>query len=190
MNAADATATLKRARRGDADAVEAMLPLVYDELHALARACFRRERVEHTLQPTALVHEAYLRLIDDSAVAWQDRTHFFGIAARSMRQILVEHARRHLAEKRGGDRVAVTLSGHLASDEEECLDLLDLNEALTELAGHDARKAEVVELRFFSGLTVEEVAAALGASLTTVERDWRMARAWLRRRLGRAERGS
>jgi len=187
MNATSATAILKNARRGDSAAIEAILPLVYDELHALARACFRRERVEHTLQPTALVHEAYLRLIDETAVEWQDRTHFFGIAARSMRQILVEHARRHLAVKRGGDRVAVTLSDRLGDDEQESLDLLDVNQALTELARYDARKARVVELRFFSGLTVEEVAATLDASLTTVERDWRMARAWLRRRLRRAE---
>jgi RNA polymerase sigma factor (TIGR02999 family) len=138
------------------------------------------------LQPTALVHEAYLRLIDETAVEWNDRTHFFGIAARSMRQILVEHARRRLAGKRGGNRVAVTLSEGLSDDKQESLDLLDLSQALTELAEYDARKARVVELRFFSGLTVEEAAAAVGASRTTVEEDWRMARAWLKRWFKRA----
>jgi RNA polymerase sigma factor (TIGR02999 family) len=188
MNTADplaATAILRRARRGDPRAIEAFLPLVHDKLHELALQLFRRERVEPTLQPTALVHEVYLRLIDGTAVEWNDRTHFFGIAARSLRQILVEHARRRMAEKRGRDRVAVTFSESLRDDERECLDLLDLDSALDELAKYDARKARVVELRFFSGLTVDEVASALGASPTTVERDWRMARAWLERWLKR-----
>jgi RNA polymerase sigma factor (TIGR02999 family) len=164
--------------------LDALVPVVYDELRALAAAVMSHERRAHTLQPTALANEAYLRLIDATNVAWKGRAQFLAIAARAMRQILVDHARARAAAKRGGDRLRVTLSdtstGGLGRPE---LDLLDLDEALAELAAADPRKAQVVELRFFAGLKMKEVAELLEVSQTTAEDDWYFARAWLRRRL-------
>lgn len=165
--------------------LDELLPLVYDELRQLAAAILRHERPGHSLQPTALVNEAYLRLIDATRVEWQGRAQFLALAGRSMRQILVDHARARDAEKRGGDRVRVTLvddAGGVRGPQE--LDLLDVDEALEELASLDARKARVVELRFFAGLEMREIAEVLRVGTTTAEDDWYFARAWLRRRLG------
>lgn len=168
---------------GDASARERMLPLVYDELRRLAAGYLRRERAGHTLQPTALVHEAYLRLIDQRRADWTNRAQFVGLAAVMMRRILVNHARDRLAAKRGGaaDRLPLTLAGEPAGSPE--IEVLELHQALDRLAERDRRKAEIVELRFFGGLTMEEIAAAVGVSLATVEREWQFARAWLRREL-------
>ncbi len=166
---------------------EELLPLVYERLRSLARRMIARERPGHTLQPTALVHEAYLKLVDQSRVDWRGRTHFFAVGARAMRRLLVDHARGRHRAKRGGGWARVTLAEGIPSFGEGGLDadqLLDLDEALTRLAVLDAREAEVVELRFFGGLTVPEVAHLLGVSQRTVEGDWTHARAWLRRELG------
>lgn len=171
------------AGRGDPGAFDRLVPIVYDELRRLAGAYLRRERVDHTLQPTALAHEAWLRLVDATRVAWRDRAQFLAIAARTMRQILVDHARAHQAQKRGGDAVRVTLSDTPAGVGRPDLDVLAVEEALQALAELDERKARVVELRFFGGLTETEAAHALGVSQTTVENDWRFARAWLSGRL-------
>jgi RNA polymerase sigma factor (TIGR02999 family) len=180
-DAADTTLILQQARGGDPDAVKALLPLVYDELRSIAANYLRNERAQHTLQPTALIHEAYIRLIDQKSVAWEDRMHFCSVAARFMRQILVDHARRRGAIKRGGDRQAVTLDGALAHCEAQGVDVIDLNDALEALSALDERKSQVVELRFFGGLTCAEIARVLGIAEKTVEADWYMARAWLKR---------
>jgi RNA polymerase sigma factor (TIGR02999 family) len=164
-----------------------LLPVVYDELRALAAAHMRRERREHTLQPTALANEVYLRLVDETKVAWQGRAQFLAIAARAMRQILIEHARARKAAKRGGDRLRVTLSDTSTDDTGAVLDLLDLHDALDALADVDARKAQIIELRFFAGLTIPEIADLLALGVTTVEDDWYLARAWLRRRMAAPE---
>ncbi len=176
------------ASRGDADAVAKLLPLVYDQLRGLAGRYLGQERTDHTLQPTALVHEAYLKLVDDRAIDYNGRTHFIGIAARAMRQVLIDHARHDRAIKRGGGRGRITLDNVLGFPEGTAVDFSHLTEALDRLAGLDDRKAGVVELRFFGGLTNEEVAQALGVSASTVERDWRVARAWLRRELSKSDR--
>jgi RNA polymerase sigma factor (TIGR02999 family) len=177
------TVLLERWGGGDEGALEELLPLVYAELRRLAGAYLRREREGHTLQPTALVNEAYLKLVDQRDARWQNRAHFFGVAAQLMRRILVDHARTRKAEKRGGSRFAVTL-GHAdevsASPE---TDLLAVHEALERLAALDPQQARVVELRFFGGLSIEEAAEVLGVGHATVEREWKMARAWLRREL-------
>jgi RNA polymerase sigma factor (TIGR02999 family) len=170
---------------GDERALEELTPLVYEELRKQATRYLRRERQGHTLQTTALIHEAYLRLVDARDVEWQGRAHFFAIAANLMRRILVDHARRRDAHKRGGDHVRLPLDEALAIAEESHVDLLALDEALDRLAAFDAQQARVVELRFFSGLSVEEAAAALGVSPRTVKSDWALARAWLRREIGR-----
>jgi RNA polymerase sigma-70 factor, ECF subfamily len=155
---------------------------VYAELRALAGSYFRHQRSDHTLQPTALVHEAFVRLIDQSNAQWNDRAHFFAVAATAMRQILTDHARRHNADKRGGDWQKVSLDAAAAapnsSDQGE-IDIVALDEALTRLQSLDARKHRIVELRFFGGLSVDDVAKLLSVSKTTVEGDWRSARAWL-----------
>jgi RNA polymerase sigma factor (TIGR02999 family) len=171
--------------RGDQGARDELMPLVYDELRRLARAYLRRERPGHTLQPTALVNEAYLRLIDQSQVSWQNRAHFFGIAARLMRQVLVNHAEARRAAKRGGDAERISLNevDRLAVDRE--VDLVALNEALKNLERIDPPQGQIVELRYFSGLTIEEVAEVMGVSAATVKREWATARAWLRRELSR-----
>jgi RNA polymerase sigma factor (TIGR02999 family) len=180
----DVTELLGRAQRGEADAQAELVPQVYSELRALAASYLRGQRRDHTLQPTALVHEAFLRLVRADASAWQDRAHFFAVAATAMRQILTDHARRRQAAKRGGaEQVRVTLSGVAAGDSP--IDLIALNDILTKLAALDERQARIVELRFFGGLTEEEVASALGVSLRTVQKDWRSAKAWLLTELDR-----
>ena len=165
---------------------EEIFALVYDELHRTARAIMARERVDHTLQPTALVHEAYIRLVDGGGSGATDRAHFLGIAARCMRQILVDHARAHRAEKRGGDLQRVTLMEELVTDEGRELELLILDDALSKFAALDERAARVAEMRLFGGMTVEEIAAALEVSKRTVDGDWSTARRWLSRELGNA----
>jgi RNA polymerase sigma factor (TIGR02999 family) len=169
---------------GDQAALEKLMPLVYSELRRLASNYLRRERGEHTLQPTALVNEAYLKLIDQRNAKWQNRAHFFGISAQLMRRILVDHARQHQAVKRGGSgqqRVSIATVEKLAKEPE--VDLLALNEALDELARMDPQQGRIVELKFFGGLQIEEIAEVLGIGHATVERDWKIARAWLRRQL-------
>jgi RNA polymerase sigma factor (TIGR02999 family) len=178
------THLLKEWSDGDRQALDKLTPLVYEELRQQAARYLRRERPGHTLQTTALIHEAYLRLIDAKDVHWQSRAHFFAIAANLMRRILVEHARRRDADKRGGSHVRIQLDEALAVANETDVDLLAIDEALDRLAAIDPQQARVVELRFFSGLTVEETAAALGVSPKTVKRDWSVARAWLRREIG------
>lgn len=165
---------------GDEESLERLTPLVYDELRRLAGRRLARERGE-SLQPTALVHETYLRLIDQRSVNWQNRTHFFAIAARLMRRILIDHARRRDADRRGGGAVHVTLDEAREVSNARSAELLALDEALDELATVDPRKSHVVELRFFGGLSVQETAEALGVSEVTVMRDWSTARAWLHR---------
>jgi RNA polymerase sigma factor (TIGR02999 family) len=171
--------------QGDQSARDELAPLIYDELRRMARGYLRRERPGHTLQPTALVHEAFLRLIDQSQVNWQNRAHFFGAAARLMRQILINHAETRRATKRGGEaeRVSLDAAGHFTVGPE--VDLIALDEALRRLERLDPQQGRIVEMRYFSGLTIEEIAEAIGVSPATVKRDWSMARAWLRRELSR-----
>jgi RNA polymerase sigma-70 factor (ECF subfamily) len=173
------TELLRAWNRGDQQALEQLIPLVEAELRRLARAYMVRERREHTLQPTALVNEAFLRLADAQRIRWQDRAHFLGIAARLMRRVLVDHARVRGAGKRGGGAQKVSLDDALALAPEPAVDVLALDRALEGLAAVDARKAQVIELRFFGGLSVEETAEVLHVSTDTVKRDWRMAKAWL-----------
>jgi RNA polymerase sigma factor (TIGR02999 family) len=168
---------------GDQGALDRLVPLVYAELHRLAKSYMRKEGTGQTLQTTALIHEAYLRLIDVNQVQWQNRAHFFGVAAHLMRQILVAAAREQGAQKRGGGAQHVSLDEVLLGSQAADEDLLAIDEALSALAEFDARKAQVVELRFFGGLTEEETATALKVSPETVKRDWRIARSWLRRQL-------
>jgi RNA polymerase sigma factor (TIGR02999 family) len=181
----DVTALLRAWGRGDADAGERLLPIVYVELRRQAARLLRRERRDHTLQPTALVHETYLRLIEQRAADWKNRAQFFAVAATAMRRILVDHARRHGARKRGGswDRISFDETRRAWPGPPD-VEILALEEALEELAGLDPAKVRLVELRFFAGLSLEETAAVLGVSESTVTRDWRLARAWLFRRLG------
>ena len=175
------TSLLVRWREGDRTALDHLIPLVYDELRSLARHYLRQERSDHTLQSTALVHEAYLRLAGENPPQWQNRTHFFGIAARLMREILVGHARAHNAAKRGGGAFRLTLDDAMALSDQGDLDLVELDRALSELAALDEQQSRIVELRFFSGLTIEDTSEALGISPATVKRDWVTARAWLYR---------
>jgi len=155
------------------------MPVVYNELRRLAQRYMRNERPNHTLQPTALVHEAYLRLVGQRAVSWQGRAHFFGVAAQLMRRVLVDHARAQHAEKRGGNESRVELDEALAPSKEKTVELLALDEALNRLAKRDPRQARIVEMRFFGGLSEEETARVLDVSTRTVKRDWTVARAWL-----------
>src|ERR1043166_1913184 len=174
---------------GDKAALERLMPLVYSELRRLARNYLRRERQDHTLQPTALVNEAYLKLIDQKNARWQNRAQFYGVAAQMMRRILVDHARQHQAAKRGGSdqqRLSITSAGQLGAKQlaaEPVIDLLALHEALEELTAIDPQQGRIVELKFFGGLSIEETAEVMGIGHATVERDWKMARAWLRRKL-------
>ena len=168
---------------GNQSARDELMPLVYGELRRLAGDRLRSERPDHTLQATAIVHEAYLKLVDQTRVQWAGRAHFFAIAARLIRRILVDHARRRAAGKRGGDRVRVTLDERLLAPGLRELDLVVLDDAMRELAELDPELAGLVELRFFGGLTIEETAAALGVSAATVKREWATARAWLHRRI-------
>ncbi len=174
---------LESASAGDADAVAQLVPLMYDELRRIAARYMRRERAGHSLQATALVHEAFIRLLGDRNLAWQNRAHFAAIAATSMRQILVERARARGTAKRGGGRARVTLEEDLLGRSDRGIDLLALDEALERLAALDSQHARIVELRFFGGLTIEETAETLGISPATVKRAWTMARAWLHREL-------
>jgi RNA polymerase sigma-70 factor (ECF subfamily) len=172
---------------GDSSAVERLMPLVYTELRGIADRQFRRERVGHTLQPTAVVHEAYFRLVDQTRVTWKNRGHFFAIAAQAMRRILIDHARARAAEKRGGREERVTLDVGIASPEPaDDVDLLALDEALVRLKELDEPQARIVELRFFGGLSIEETAEVLETSASSVKREFRSARAWLFHELGRA----
>jgi RNA polymerase sigma-70 factor, ECF subfamily len=177
------TALLQAWSRGDAAAGEKLAPLVYDDLHRRASRYFRRERREHTLQPTALVHEAFVRLAAQQGLTWQNRAQFLGLAAVMMRRILVDHARARASERRGGPWLRVTLDESVAWEQARELELIDLDEALRDLAEHDPRQARLVELRFFGGLRLEDAAEVAGVSLATAKRDWTMARAWLYRRL-------
>src|SRR5262245_44477553 len=164
---------------GRQGALAELLPVVYGELRRVARRSLRRERPNHTLSGTALVNEVYLQLVDQTAVQWQNRAHFFVIAANLMRQILVQHARRHQAEKRGGGQYLLALDEAALVLPERPVDLVALDEALSSLAERDARKSRIVELRFFGGLSTEETAQVLGISPRTVKREWRLAKAWL-----------
>jgi RNA polymerase sigma-70 factor (ECF subfamily) len=184
MQPQDVTRLLHAAVEGDAQAQNALLPLVYEELRRRADSALRRERSGHTLQPTALVHEAWMRLITQEAVHWQGRQHFYALASRMMRRVLVDHARSRLRQKRGGDQVRVELEEGLSTTRDA--DVLALDTALEELASLDPRQAEIVELRFFGGLTVQEVADTLGVSKRAVEAEWTMIKAWLRRALTEA----
>ena len=164
---------------GDRNAVDLLLPVIYDELRKLAANYLRRERPDHTLQPTALVHEAYLRLVDQTRVNWQNRAHFFGVAAQLMRRLLVDHARRHNAEKRGQNFQKISLDENVDKAGERSDMLLALDDALQALALFDEQKARVVELRYFGGLSIEETADVMGVTPTTIKRHWRFAKAWL-----------
>jgi RNA polymerase sigma factor (TIGR02999 family) len=168
---------------GNQVVVNALLPLVYDELRRVAEYQLQRERRDHTLNATALVHEAYFKLVDQSRVSWQNRAHFLGIAAQAMRRILINYAQKRRAQKRGGDLIATTFDDELVPRETRADQLLDLDEALNRLKSLSERQAAVVEYRFFGGLTHQEVAEVLGVSVPTVRRDWRLARAWLSREL-------
>ncbi len=182
------TVILKRAVEGDPKAAERLLPLVYDELRKLAAAKMSREPAGHTLQATALVHEAWMRLGADDQPEWQNRAHFFSAAAESMRRILIERARRHRAEKHGGnlERVDIDDAGVEIAAPAPADELIAVHESLDRLAGHDARKAELVKLRYFAGLTIEQAAEVLGISVPTAKRDWAYARAWLHVEIGKA----
>jgi RNA polymerase sigma factor (TIGR02999 family) len=179
----DVTQLLAELTGGNQAVVNALLPLIYDELHHLAENQLRRERKNHTLNATALVHEVYLKLVDQSRVTWQNRAHFLGVSAQAMRRILINYAEQRRAQKRGGDMVATTFDDELIAREARADQLIDLDEALTRLTALSARQAAVVEYRFFGGLTHEEIAEVLNVSEPTVRRDWRLARAWLSREL-------
>lgn len=175
----DITAYLRAWEAEDPSALDELVPRIYDELRCLARRQLSSERSDHTLQPTALIHEAYLRLKDARGVHWESRAHFFAAVTRLMRQILVDHARRRQAAKRGGKAPRLALADEVGAPPRHGVDLLALDVALSSLAALDPRQARIVELRFFAGLTVAEVAAVLGVGSATVERDWRVAKAWL-----------
>ena len=181
----DVTALLIRWREGDGAALDALIPLVYAELRRVARARLRSERHAQSLQTTALVHEVYLRLVDIDRLTFESRAHFFAVAARLMRQILVDHARRRRAEKRGGGAGMLTLEDVSPAASPNIVDVIALDVALDELARVEERLSRVVELKFFAGLTIDETAIALEVSPATVERDWAVAKAWLYERLSR-----
>ncbi len=179
----DVTHLLAAWNRGDQEALEQLMPVVYDELRRLARSYLRRERSDHTLQATALVHEAYFRLIDQERVTWQNRAHFFGLAAQMMRRILVNHAVARKSEKRGGDATKLALDDAVSFAAPREVDLIALDDALQELATLDVQQSRVVELRFFAGLSIEETAEVLGISPATVKREWATAKRWLQLQL-------
>ena len=191
----EVTRLLQEASGGNQDAMGRLIPLVYDQLRKLAAVRFERERADHTLQPTALVHEAYLRLVDQRRVRWQNRAHFIGVAAHLMRRILIDHARGRDAVKRGGGREHVMLEDDFderpdlqAPAAPPAIDMVALDEALARLTALDAQQGRIVELRFFGGLTVDETAHVLGISPATVKRDWRLAKVWLHREMREARR--
>jgi RNA polymerase sigma factor (TIGR02999 family) len=186
MSASDspsATQLLQQIQQGDTSAASRLLPLVYDDFRALAGRYLQREPPGHTLQPTALVHEAFLKLIDQTRVNWRGRTHFFAVGAQAMRRILVDHARARMRDKRGGRRDRIQLTDDLTISRHQDEDLLAIDDALAKLAAIDKRQVEIVEMRFFGGMTVAEVAEALGVSKRTIEAEWTHVRAWLRREL-------
>jgi RNA polymerase sigma-70 factor, ECF subfamily len=164
---------------GKRNVLDELLPIIYDELKRIAANYLRRERSDHTLQPTALVNEAYMKMIDITQVSWQNKAHFIGVAANQMRRILVDHARQHNAQKRGGEFHIMTLNEEIDASDEQSADLIALDDALTELAKMDPMKAQIVELRYFGGLTMDEAAEVLGVSVITVKRHWKMTKAWL-----------
>jgi RNA polymerase sigma factor (TIGR02999 family) len=168
-------------REGDETALDRLIPLVYDEMRRLARSYMRRERREHTLQTTALINEAYIRLVDHKGMRWQNRAHFYAVAAQAMRRVLVDHARSRRYIKRGGDAIIVELDQAALVAQEQAAEIVALDEALSGLAAIDPRQSKVVELRYFGGMSVEETAEVLGVSDVTVMRDWRAAKAWLLR---------
>jgi RNA polymerase sigma factor (TIGR02999 family) len=180
---ADITELLVAWRNGDEGALAQLMPEVHGELHRIARRCMRGERAGHSLQATALVNEAYVRLVDTRQVRWQDRTHFLAVSARLMRRVLVDHARARLYQKRGGGAPKLTLTDGLAGSDEQPQDVIALHDALDALAKFDERKSRVVELRVFGGLTVEETAHVLGVSVDTIMRDWKLAKTWLLREI-------
>jgi RNA polymerase sigma factor (TIGR02999 family) len=182
------TDLLERWRSGDRAALDALIPVVYEELRTLANHYLRREPSNHTLQSTALVHEAYVRLAGQKTPDWQGRTHFYGVAARLMRQVLVDHARRRDAAKRGGDAITLSLDERLVGGAPQNLDVLALDEALNRLGELSPQQSQIVELRFFSGLSIEETSEVLGVSPGTVKRGWTTARAWLFREMDRSGR--
>lgn len=185
MDTHTVTQLLQDLSAGKRDVVDELLPLIYDELKRLAAGYLRRERSGHTLQPTALVNEAYLKMIDITRVSWQSKAHFIGVAANQMRRILVDHARQHNALKRGGEMHIVTLNEQVDASDEQSAELIALDDALTELAKMDPTKAKIVELKYFGGLTSEEVAEVMDVSVITVKRHWKMAKAWLYGELSR-----
>jgi RNA polymerase sigma factor (TIGR02999 family) len=182
----DVTALLESWSNGDPDALQRLMPLVYDELHRLARNYLRRERPDHTLQSTALVHEAYMRMVNQKTVHWQNRAHFFGVAAQSIRHILVDYARSYQTTKRGSGGHKLSLDEAIAVTEARDIDLIALDDALNGLSAVDPQQGRIVELRFFGGLSIEETADVLKISPATVKRDWVMAKAWLYRNLSGA----
>jgi RNA polymerase sigma factor (TIGR02999 family) len=182
---AEVTLLLSRLKAGDRSALDRLMPLVHDELRRLAGAHMRRERADHTLQATALAHEAYMRMVDLDRIDWRDRAHFFAVAAGVMRRILIDHARKRRAARRGGGAPHVPLEEGLRLADDRPEELVDLDEALDRLAAMDPRQARIVEMRFFGGLSVEETGAVLGISPRTVKREWAVARAWLKAELGR-----
>lgn len=179
----EVTLLLRAWSEGNEESLDRLAPLVYHELHRIAGRLMARERPNHTLQPTALINEAYLRLVDSEQAGWKDRAHFFALCARAMRRILVDHARSRGSAKRGGGEILMPLKEALVSGQARDRNLLELDDALKQLAELDPRKSQVVELRFFGGLNVEETAEALNISPETVQRDWKMARLWLYREL-------
>jgi RNA polymerase sigma factor (TIGR02999 family) len=180
---AEVTRLLQEWSNGEEQALDRLVPQIHRELRKLAASYLRKERSDHTLQPTALVNEAFLKLIDQRAVKWQNRAHFFGIAAQAMRRILVDHARQRSYQKRGGDVRRVTLDEALVVSNERAAEVVALDDALNSLAEFDERKSKIVELRFFAGLSIEETAEILAVSPGTVMRDWTLAKAWLRREI-------
>jgi RNA polymerase sigma factor (TIGR02999 family) len=182
---AGVTVLLKRLSAGDRDCLDELISLVYEDMRRLAAAALRGERPGQTVQPTSLVHEAYMRLVDQTGIDWQDRAHFFAIAAREMRRALIDHARERMAQKRGGGRQRFTIVEGDAQTLGPQTDLLDLNEALEELSRLKERHGQVVEFRFFGRMTNKEIAHVLGVSPETIKKDWQFARAWLGRRLER-----
>jgi len=178
------TQLLQKWQEGNNEALETLMPLVYAELKRLAGSYLRRERPDHTLQSAALVNEAYLRLVDQTQTQWQNKAHFFGIAAQMMRRILADHARGHNAAKRGAGMPELELNEVVAQAQTKSVDLLDLEDALQKLEKLDAQQGKIVELRFFGGLSIEDTANVLGISPATVKRDWAAARAWLFREVG------
>ncbi|MEP6570542.1 MAG: sigma-70 family RNA polymerase sigma factor [Acidobacteriota bacterium] len=184
-SAIDVTQLLAAWSDGDRSALDQLLPLVKDELHRLAHRYMSRERQDHTLQTTALVNEAYLKLIDQRVVRWQNRAHFFGIAAQIMRRILIDHARKHLGPQRGGGNT-ISLETVAVVSDERAAELVALDDALRSLSEVDERKGRVVELRYFGGLSLEETAEVLSVSVDTITRDWRRAKAFLRRELSQS----